>query len=64
MILRHVNCVEAYNKRVQCVQSMQQAWVTQEMNLTLWTTCEISVCGGWYWNMSEENSIEMAQDGF
>jgi len=28
MILRQVNCVEIYNKIVQCKQSMQQAWVT------------------------------------
>jgi hypothetical protein len=37
MILGQVNLVEIYNKRVQCEQSMQQAWVTQERNLILWT---------------------------
>jgi len=71
MILQQVNCVEIHNKVLQCEQSMQQAWVIQEMNLILWTNCEFSVC----WGDSIDtclrkmcckavNWIEMAQDRF
>jgi hypothetical protein len=70
MILQQVNCVELYNKRVQCEQSIQQAWVTQEMNLIMWTNFEFSIYGDstetWLRKMccKTVNWIEMAQDRF
>ena len=70
MILWQVNCVEIYNKRVQYEQSMQQAWMTQEMNLIFWTTFEFSMCGDSIETCLRKicckavNWIEMAQDRF
>ena len=69
-ILQQVNCVEIYNKRVQCEQSMQQAWVTQEMNVILWTTFEFSIYGDSIETCLRKmcckavSWIEVAQDGF
>jgi len=70
MILQQVNCVEIHSKGVQCEQSMQQAWVTQKMNLILWTTFEFSMCGDSIETCLSKmcckavSCIEMAQDRF